>query len=279
MEKLLPFLQDRDYIVKKRIKSIKLFLRFNDEPSLPHELLSFKMEFNKNGTPKLITAHDRNGNIGEKTVYNEDGQKKLKIVNHNNTATFQKPEIDITTYEYQNGLLIREQEINESNYFGKYKKERHYKREFKYDNNKKLIEEIEIYLPNNSTSKKTYKYPTSNLKKEFDFINDGRINKIIFHKFNATGEKIEEKAVKTEEEYYDSNYKYQYYRHFYIYNSNRLLQEMQSFDNENKMKSSMKYHYDSKGYLTKVDFFENGQLSTAGRFEYKTIGLLNSIFN
>ena len=269
MENLLPFFYDRDYVQKRRIKSIKLFLKFFDESSIPSECLACKMEFYKNGFPKIIVALDIDGNYGGQIEYNEKGQKIIEIVNHNYTATFQKPEIDTTIFEYLNGLLIKEKEFNESNYFGVKKKELHYKRSYKYDNQNRLIEEVEKYLPDNSERNKIYEYSDSYIMKEIDLMEDGKINMIIFHKYNEDGNIVEEKAVRTEEEYYDQNYKYQFYRHFHIYDKNSLKKEMQTFDNENKLKSSMKYHYDSNNLLSKIYSFENEQLTSEWRFEYK----------
>jgi hypothetical protein len=101
---------------------------------------------------------------------------------------------------------------------------------------------------------------------------------IIFHKFDNQNRIIEKKAVKSEEEYYDPNYKYQYYRHYYEYSKIGLLQEMQSFDNENNLKSNMKYIYDSKNILLRTEQFEKGKLTTIWRFEFSFYGIFNTIF-
>lgn len=67
MEDLLPFLTDNMYIKNNCIKSIKLFLKMLDEPSLPNEVYAFRFDFYSEGFPKLSLAFDSDGNIGEQT--------------------------------------------------------------------------------------------------------------------------------------------------------------------------------------------------------------------
>ena len=277
MEELLPFLHDNKYVSRKRIKSVKLFMKFLNEPSVTKEVYGYRFDFNSNGYPKLNLAFDIEGNIGKQTDFDNDGKIIKKVENFNNTATFQRPEIDTTIYEYKNGLLVAELEINESNYHEQNKK-KHYSRYYKYDNQNRIIERRQMYPISDSEKITKFEYVNSDLIKEFDFMEDGRINMIIFKKLNIRNKIIEEKAVKTEDEYYDPDYKYQYFRHTYIYNNHGLLQEMKSFDNVNNMKSNMKYNYDSNALLTDVEFFEKGQLTTIWRFEYERFGFLNSIF-
>jgi len=276
MEDILPFLTDNIYVKNNRIKSIKLFLKMLDEPSLPNEVYAFRFDFNSDGFPKLSLAFDRDGNIGEQTEYDTNGKKTKKIENHYHTATMQRPAIDTTIYKYNNGLLVEEEEINEDNSFGLYRKELKYKRLYKYDSIGRVIELIENYMPTNSQRKKTYEYPDNNIKKEFDFMDNGKLNMVTSYKHDNTGKLLEIKAVNSYQ-YEDPSNHYQMYKHVHVY-SDGLKREMNSYDNENNLKSNIKYIYDKKNILTSAELFEKGKLSTIWRFEYSFSGILNSIF-
>ncbi|MDY0278292.1 MAG: TerB family tellurite resistance protein [Acholeplasma sp.] len=262
-------MKDNVYVKSQQIHSSKVFIRLLNEPSLPDELYAYSFDFNSDGFLKLSLAFDKDGNVGEQVEYDINGRKAKKIDNHNFTATFQRPSIDTTIYKYRNGLLTEEEEINEDFSFGRYRKKDSYKRLYLYDEYNRLIQREVIALPNNSSKINKFAYVNSNLMKEYDILNDGAINMIIFHKSDNEGRIIEKKAVKSEDEYYDINNKFQYYRHFYLYNNLGLLQEIQSFDNMNLLKSNEIHIYDINNNLLRVEEYENGNLSIITRFEYE----------
>lgn len=268
MEDFLPFLTDNLYIKSNRVKSIKVFWKFLDNPSFSNEVFAFRFDFSSDGYPKLSLAFDRNGNIGEQTEYDLNGKKIKKIINYNNSATRQRPVIVTTIYNYNNGLLFEEEDITEDSSYGVYSKKISHRRIYIYDEKSRLIEKKMLNLYTESVDVDKYEYVNSNLMKELDIMSDGRLNMIIFHKFDNQGRIIEKRAVKSEEDYYDPNFKYQYYRHCYEYNIMGLLQEKLSFDKENKLKSNMKYFYDSKNILLRTEEYENGKLTTKWRFEF-----------
>jgi hypothetical protein len=277
MEDILPFFKDNTYVKNKRIKSIKLYIKMLDEPSLQNEVYAFRYDFNLEGYPSLKLAFDRDGNIGQQTEYNSKGEIIKIIENHFHIATMQRPEIDTIIFKYQNGRLIEEEEINEDYSFGTYKKEVKYRIHYKYDSQNRLIEKVKNYLYDNSKRKKTFEYPSSNIIQEFDYMENGELNTVTYYTHNASGKLIEEKCINSYQ-YKEPDNPYQMYKHVYIY-SNDLMLATKSYDNKNNLKTKVNYEYDSKNNLYKIEQFEEEKLSITFRIEHKYYSLLNTLFS
>jgi hypothetical protein len=289
MEKTVPFLYKKNYAGKNKIKSINLYMKFLDIPSLKHEVLAYKFDFHNNGFLKTETAYGPKEKPAYIIEYNDYGQKLKKIENKNNRATHPRPEIETTIYEYSNDLIIEEKmygrstnpEMSEmqramlsSRSNSKYIEfdELYEKTIYIYNDFNKLIEKKEVSDPNDTNTKSTFEYFDDGITKEFDPF----LNYIYIYKYDLKGLLIEEKKIYAPEY---KNYKVDpcINKDLYVYDNDDLLIERQSYNRRDELISSMKYIYE-KSLLSRIDFYENNKLVQIWRFDNKMNTFFGSLF-
>lgn len=157
------FTEDRDYIIKKRIKSISIIgTEYDYESNKDIECIRFKF-FYQNGL--LYRKEEYScGDLQSVTIYNENGKESSYFKFYRFSGFIHPRIIEFKEYFYENSLLKAEKTFERSklNMFEDVLKE---KSQYSYNEHGRVLSEENEYFSNNESHKSNIKYefPSENV--------------------------------------------------------------------------------------------------------------------